>query len=513
MGQATRTTKLLLDLGKREEGGANSGKRAYLEATADVLTQARAFYLDFFLAHAEKLAERVTYYSEKHLEMRTRAISPNELLTWAEAHTVETRDHPHPWEGWNFSERFPAMPFVYRRAAIKDAIGKARSYVSLLSSWEKSGKQKGKPGLPGAGNHPTLYQGTITLDLEQFTSKKRFVQLKVYTGERWEWHNYPVRASRYFHERLEEEAWEQESPKLVLSKRAAELHFVQTKTINAKKVVERKADPDLVTVGVDLNVSNLAVITVRQHGTIIKTVFVPDHGLDQARYRHLKRIAKKQYLSGKPVKGEHSNQQLWAHVRHMNEDAAHKVARQIADVCAHYPGCVLLFERLRKIKRGGGSKSRRINRKQANQLRGKINAYAKQKAFAQGVVTVEVNAHGTSQYCSRCGAQGKRFFLESGTRLFVKWGKLFWCPVCHYQANADFNASVNTHHSFYQEWHWQLNKKPPPSSAPSGRGGSTRPVWVYPGEEKPGEGNPNDPGQARSLRTGESGGAIAGAIG
>jgi hypothetical protein len=98
MGQATRTTKLLLDLGKREEGGANSGKRAYLEATGAILNQARAFYLDFFLAHAEKLDERVSYYSEKHLEMRTRAISPNELLTWAEAHTVKTCDHPHPAE-------------------------------------------------------------------------------------------------------------------------------------------------------------------------------------------------------------------------------------------------------------------------------------------------------------------------------------------------------------------------------------------------------------------------------
>jgi len=123
MGQATRTTKLFLDLGKREEGGANTGKQAYLDATGAILNQARAFYLDFFLAHAEKLAERVSYYSEKHLEMRTRAISPNELLTWAEWCTVATREHPHPWEGWNFSERFPGMPFVYRRAVIKDAIG------------------------------------------------------------------------------------------------------------------------------------------------------------------------------------------------------------------------------------------------------------------------------------------------------------------------------------------------------------------------------------------------------
>ena len=123
MGQATRTTKLLLDVGKRQEGGANTGKRASLEATAELLNQARAFYIDFFLAHAEKLAERVSYYSEKHLEMRQRAISAHELLTWAEACTVATSDHPHPWEGWNFTEAFPDMPVVYRRSVIKDAIG------------------------------------------------------------------------------------------------------------------------------------------------------------------------------------------------------------------------------------------------------------------------------------------------------------------------------------------------------------------------------------------------------
>jgi hypothetical protein len=75
-----------------------------------VLNAARAFYIDFFLAHAEKLSERVSYYSEKHLELRTRAISANELLTWAEACTVETKEHPHPWQGWTFTERFPHLP-------------------------------------------------------------------------------------------------------------------------------------------------------------------------------------------------------------------------------------------------------------------------------------------------------------------------------------------------------------------------------------------------------------------
>ncbi|MGZ3629450.1 MAG: hypothetical protein ACXVDN_17540, partial [Ktedonobacteraceae bacterium] len=164
MGQATRTTKLLLDLSTRKEGGANTGKRACLEKTGAVLEAARAFYLDFFLAHAQKLAERLVYYAEKHLEMRERAISANELLSWAEACTVATKEHPHPWAGWNFSEQFPDLPFAYRRSVIKDAIGKARSYLSTRASWEKSGKQKGKPGLPGAAEHPSLYKGTWELD-------------------------------------------------------------------------------------------------------------------------------------------------------------------------------------------------------------------------------------------------------------------------------------------------------------------------------------------------------------
>ncbi len=387
MGQAIRTTKLVLDLGERGQGGANTGKRTHLTETAALLTAARAFYIDFFLTHADKLAERVSYYSAKHLEMRERAISANELLTWAEVCTVATKDHPHPWPGWNFSERFPDLPFAYRRSVIKDAIGKVRSFLSNRANWEKSGKKKSKPGLPGASEHPTLYQGTCELSLEGTKVVDCFVRLKVYDGKRWQWVNYPVTSSRYFQQRLHDPAW------------------------------------------------------------------------DQQRYRCIKRIAKKQWLSGKPVAGERSNQQLWRHVRHMDEDAAHQVAHLIAAVCAKYPGCGLLFERLRKIKPQGASKSRRMNRRRSNQLRGKISQAAREKAYALGVVTVETNAHGTSQFCSRCGARGERFSIRGGVRIAERCGKLFRCPVCYYEAHADYNASVNVHHSFYQEWHWQPRLK------------------------------------------------------
>jgi transposase len=286
-------------------------------------------------------------------------------------------------------------------------------------------------------------------------TKEAFVRIAVYTGEVWTWMHYPVNSSRYTVQRLGEAGWRRQSPTLVLRTHAAELHIPQVKKIAAKKVMERKQDPDLVTVAIDLNVKNLAVITVRQKAAIIETVFVTDHGLDAHRYRHLKRIARKQWQAGKPVKGEHSNQQLWRHIARLNDDAAHQVARRIANVCARYPGCILLFERLRKIKPGSGSKSRRMNRRRANQLRGKITEHAKDKAYLHQIVTVEVNPHGTSQYYSRCGALGERFSSQGGQRVVAKWGKLFCCPVCHYEANADFNASVNVHRAFYREWHWQ----------------------------------------------------------
>ncbi len=174
----------------------------------------------------------------------------------------------------------------------------------------------------------------------------------------------------------------------------------------------------------------------------------------------MKRVSKKQWQSGTPIKGERSNAQLWQHIRRMNSDAAHKTARAICRVCSKYPGCVLLFERLRKIKARGGSHSRRLNRKQANQLRGQINRLSKEKAYSQAVVTVETNPHGTSQFCARCGAKGERFSFRGGQRVKERGGKLFFCSACNYEAHADFNASVNVHHSFFNELHWQRPSQP-----------------------------------------------------
>ena len=75
------------------------------------------FIIDFFLAHADKLAERVPYYSEKHLrdaragDQRRTNCSPGQKSC-----TVETAAHPASLAGVELQcSAFPQMPFIYRQ--------------------------------------------------------------------------------------------------------------------------------------------------------------------------------------------------------------------------------------------------------------------------------------------------------------------------------------------------------------------------------------------------------------
>ncbi len=126
--------------------------------------------------------------------------------------------------------------------ASDDAIGKVKSYLSNPANWQQTGKRKGQPGLPGANNHPMLYEGPFSLELDHLDQRQSFVRPKVYTGESWSWVNYPVRSSRYFEHRRRDPTWELQSPKLVLRRTEASLHFSQTKEVKAKKIKESTCD-------------------------------------------------------------------------------------------------------------------------------------------------------------------------------------------------------------------------------------------------------------------------------
>jgi hypothetical protein len=168
MGQTARTTKLLLDLFTREQGGANAGKREHLAATVEILNAARRFYLTFFLAHPDKLTERVTILSKKTDEVREGVISAENLLTWAEFQTVATREHPDPLPDWNFSHAFPDFPNRYRRCVIKDSIGKARGYLGFFAYppetvYSFRGDMQKAPTWPNFGSSSLRSYGSISV--------------------------------------------------------------------------------------------------------------------------------------------------------------------------------------------------------------------------------------------------------------------------------------------------------------------------------------------------------------
>ena len=91
--------------------------------------------MEFFVGHLAVLDAR----KEVHRKDGTpyeRSWKNQELLTFAEVHTLDTKAHPHPLQ--SLIESLPSartMPVSLRRAAINHAIGKVKSWYSLLNGY------------------------------------------------------------------------------------------------------------------------------------------------------------------------------------------------------------------------------------------------------------------------------------------------------------------------------------------------------------------------------------------
>ena len=76
---------------------------------------------------------------------------------------------------------------------------------------------------------------------------------------------------------------------------------------------QKKEKKNLTTLSVDMGIKHLAVITVRKNGKIVFVKFFRCEKIEAHRLRHLQKIFNKQKKSGKAVKGQRSNKQLWKH--------------------------------------------------------------------------------------------------------------------------------------------------------------------------------------------------------
>ena len=127
----------------------------------------------------------------------------------------------------------------------------------------------------------------------------------------------------------------------------------------------------------------------------------------------------------------------------------HQAAAQIVRHCAGNGIQLIALEDLKissmtsagkgtpKKPRKGRAQKRSLNRRILEQGWAELAAFIRYKARELGIRIVEVNAKGTSQTCSLCGAKDKK------SRNRKRKDRVFQCVSCHFRADSDVNAAVN----------------------------------------------------------------------
>jgi hypothetical protein len=268
MSEAIKTIKVKIE-------NPNKGKAKALESTVEIQNAVMKSYIDLTLQHLSFFSERKESVNKKTGEVYLRPLFNSEILTELEKLSLPTKAHPKT--EINIKSLFPGLPTVWRRSCINTSTGMCKSYLSNLKSWG-SHKKGNPPKPPKPRNLPTFYSGAIKLELLDI--KNQFVRLKVFDGKEWIWKNYPVSVGSKQLEQLNDPNWSMQSPTLVpkRTKRGLEwyLHIPLVKKVKVKPIKEQKKEnPNLTTLAVDLGLRHLAVVTVRKNGFLSPTGWKP----------------------------------------------------------------------------------------------------------------------------------------------------------------------------------------------------------------------------------------------
>ncbi len=484
-------------------------KRQAILDTQVLYNQVIAFYLEFFVAHRGVFEEKVPY-TKKNGTSSERYWNAQELLTFAETHTLSTKAHPSPLMALVAAiPQAEGMPTGLRRAAINHARGKVAGWITLSQQWEHGGRKGSEPQLGVPSDPVTCYADMVDYPdwdlLPQVTAQHTFVAIKLWYEGQWQKVPLPIMLPRYAHEallaaqaesqrirwektqikaiKIPKEPWTEEEkarirPRVWVTLSLAiyvkrdkryprhlrfALHVPMEKFVEAppKAKVQRAENPGLPVVTVDLGVNRLAVMGAFRDNQLSATQFIHGGALNHKRHQLLSIINTKRVQSGRLQQNVPDNVFLWKKVRHLDENAARQVARQIVDFALQHDAHVIVFEYLRKYKAPKEKMSRagRKNHKRAYWLRGQIVQWVRDLAFREGILTVERNPAYTSQMCPRCPPE----YRSVGTR--VKHS--FTCSNSGhaYQADADFVGMMNLYRKWTGTFTYPSQKKDDPKPA------------------------------------------------
>ncbi|EFH81948.1 transposase, IS605 OrfB family [Ktedonobacter racemifer DSM 44963] len=287
-----------------------------------------------------------------------------------------TEKGPHPI--LPLSDIAPDIPAMFRRAAINAALGSARAFFSSLKQWRarkekheakpcKKGKKKQPfrerpPVPPRTWNKSASFYAGLWKERSQHS-----IMLRVWTGSCWSWLKIGALS------RDIPEGYAMGSPQLVRKGDRWWLHTPIEKTFEAPaKSGEQLTTAQTRLCAVDLNLDkHLAVCSVQTvDGTILATSFIGNGtAVSGCRKKLLGRIAHNRSQTGIIAEGEQDNADLWAKIRHVDEQIAHQVSARIVQFAIEQQASILVFEHLGNLRPEKGTYSRRGNRKRAYWMR------------------------------------------------------------------------------------------------------------------------------------------------
>ncbi|MFQ6071624.1 MAG: RNA-guided endonuclease InsQ/TnpB family protein, partial [Methanosarcinales archaeon] len=271
--------------------------------------------------------------------------------------------------------------------------------------------------------------------------KTKLPEVNAVNKEEWKWYV----ASFVNHPRLREIAsnYKTVNPTIVKKKTKSGLSYYE---VNIPYQVEvPKANKKIKRVlGVDLGIKKFATMCVVDNFEYNRPVFIKNEVMDylkdlKQKASHLQRRLTK--IPKRKFKHLHSYFiQINNKFRNLNKQIAHEVSKFIVTY-AEMGGCdTIALERLTGLR--SRNKTRNLNWLISVWIRGRITDYIKYKARLKGIKVKLVNPRYTSRYCSKCGNRGSTY-TSSHLKKERKSGGHFHCIACGYNADRDYNASLN----------------------------------------------------------------------
>ncbi|MCG2782859.1 MAG: transposase [Candidatus Altiarchaeales archaeon] len=181
-------------------------------------------------------------------------------------------------------------------------------------------------------------------------------------------------------------------------------------------------------IGVDLGVSKLATVSVLSKDAVSKVNFFDGSEL-RFRRKCYKRSLSEWQSNGNDAMVRRSKGKISNLSTHLN----HCISKWIVSLAKQYSDPVIVIESLKGI-RERIKYSKRMNAELHSWSFAQLQSFIEYKALEKGIRVEYVDAKNTSRMCCNCGHSHKSNRRDQAH---------FKCLECGYEANSDFNASVN----------------------------------------------------------------------